>query len=100
METELRTYNLRDPKGFLAFSTHDPEEAESFLDDHKDHHLDDFTKGEVRERAKNARAAKREAERDEKAAEAEREKQLKARVKELADPKALARAIAELEANG
>lgn len=96
MGTNLRTYTIRD-KGHLRLSTDDVQEAVDFLGENPGHQVDDLTIPELRSRAKTERESRAEAEREAKKADRERDKAIKARAKELADPKALASAVAELE---
>jgi hypothetical protein len=59
METELRTYNVRDSAGYLVFSSHDVIEAADFLNDNPGHHLDDFKVNEVKRMARDEREARK-----------------------------------------
>lgn len=98
METELRTYNIRDRSGNLVFSTHDVQEAADFLNDNPGHHLDDHKVNEVKALARDLREAEAQAERDAAEQEKERERLVSDRTDELsADPEILAGAVAELE---
>lgn len=99
METELRTYTLRDPHGYVAHSTDDPVEAATHLDEDSDLRPDDFTKTEIRDRAKALRAGEREAEKAAKRADDDRRRSIARRAEELTEkPELLAYAVAELEA--